>query len=298
MKYYLGIDGGGTHTTAVVTDENGKAIAKKTGKTINFCSVGMEYARKNLESLMDEIYSETKKTEFDGAFIGCSALDNEADENVTNELCSGIINAKKLVMHSDVYIALKSLGDIPCPAVVICGTGSMAIGEDSNANTVISGGWGHVLGDEGSAYSIALSALKKCCFMCDKGEKTLLLKSAEKYFGVDNFRKAIDVIYSSDTSKDVIAGFAKEIGTLAQNGDEDCKKIISSEAVKAAETVKILLDKIKACNTLGLYGGVFQHNKAFESIFTEEIKKYYPDIETKLLTLPPEESAAKLARSL
>ena len=55
MKYYLGIDGGGTRTTAAVSDESGKIIIKKQGKTINYYSAGMETARNNLDSLINEI---------------------------------------------------------------------------------------------------------------------------------------------------------------------------------------------------------------------------------------------------
>ncbi len=292
----MGIDGGGTRTTAVVTDENGKNLIKKVGKTINFYSVGMNSAHNNLEELMNEIYSDIGRVEFDGAFIGCSALDSEADEATVSQLCGDIITAENIKMHSDVYIALKSLGDIPCPAIIICGTGSMAIGEDVDGNTVTAGGWSHILGDEGSAHSIALSALKECCFMSDKDEKNALIKNAEEYFKVDNYRKVIDVIYSPQTSKDVIAGFASEVGKLAEQGDEICAKIISAEAKAVAKTVAVLLDKIKHCETLGLYGGVFQHNLSFKKTFSDEIKKLYPEINTKLITLPPEESAACLAR--
>ena len=73
MKYYLGIDGGGTRTTAAVSDENGKLILKRAGKTINFYSVGMEVARYNLDNLINEIYSELDCDEFESVFIGCSA---------------------------------------------------------------------------------------------------------------------------------------------------------------------------------------------------------------------------------
>ena len=53
MKYYLGIDGGGTKTTAAVSDENSNIITKATGKTINFYSVGMEASRRNLKEAID-----------------------------------------------------------------------------------------------------------------------------------------------------------------------------------------------------------------------------------------------------
>ena len=296
MKYYLGIDGGGTRTTAAVSDESGKIIIKKQGKTINFYSVGMETARNNLDSLINEISTEFGCEEFEGVFVGCSALDDKADEATLKALC-GNIRTKAIEMNSDLYIALKSMGDIECPCVAVCGTGSMAIGTDKYGNTVVSGGWGHIIGDEGSGYAIAINALKVCCELCDKGEASPLLDAAESYFGVSDFRKAIDIIYSPETTKDALAGFAADIGKLAQT-DNTAKDIVISEAKAFAKTVLILLDKIGCCSALGLYGGIFVHNAIFTEAFKSDIKSVYPDIDIKLLTVPPEESALELARNL
>ena len=296
MKYYLGIDGGGTRTTAAVSDENGKIIIKKQGKTINFYSVGMETARNNLDSLVSEICKELDCDGFEGVFVGCSALDDKADEATLKALC-GNIRTKAIEMNSDLYIALKSMGDIECPCVAVCGTGSMAIGTDKHGNTVVSGGWGHIIGDEGSGYAIAINALKVCCELCDKGEASPLLDAAESYFGVSDFRKAIDIIYSPETAKDTLAGFAADIGKLAQT-DNTAKNIVISEAKAFAKTVLILLDKIGCCSALGLYGGIFVHNAIFTEEFKSNIKSVYPGIDIKLLTVPPEESALELARNL
>ena len=197
-------------------------------------------------------------------------------------------------MHSDVYIALKSVKNAECPCVAICGTGSIATGEDKNGNTHVTGGWGHILGDEGSAYSIAVKALEICCQMCDKNEKTPLLESAEKFFGVTDFRKAIDIIYSDDMTKDKLAHFAE---TLDIN-DETVRKIIITQAQKFAFTVQILLEKMKNCDVLGLYGGVFQHNSFFREEFSDTIRKIFPHTEIQLIETPPAETAAEIARSL
>ncbi len=298
MKYYLGIDGGGTRTTAAVSDENGKLLLKKAGKTINFYSVGMETARENLAAIIDEISASLGIKEFSAAFIGCSALDGEADSVLTDKLCGGIINAEKIKMNSDVYVALKALDNAVCPCVAICGTGSMAIGEDANGNTHIKGGWGHIVGDEGSGYSVAVEALRVCCVLCDEGKELPLLKSANEYFGVDDFRKAIDIIYSPETTKDVLAGFAANVGRLAVSGDEVAFSIITAEALKFAKTVLLLLDEVKNCSLLGLYGGLFQHNEIFRSRFIKIINKHYPDLKTEVLSTPPEEGALELARKL
>lgn len=298
MKYYLGIDGGGTKTVAAVSDENGNIITKKTGRSINFYSVGMEGARRNLADVIAMLYEEIGECRFAGAYIGCSALDAEADAALTERLCGGIVDAEKLKLHSDVYIALGTVGEAEHPCVAICGTGSIAVALDKNGNTVVSGGWGHIIGDEGSAYAVALRAIRLCCIACDKGEETPLLKKSCEYFGVDDFRLAIDKIYSPATTKDVIAGFARHIGELAMKGEREALAIMTSEAEAFAQTVLILLEKTGCCDALGLSGGVFRNNRAFAAAFCEKIKAEYPDIKIRLAEIPPEECAASLAREL
>lgn len=298
MKYYLGIDGGGTRTTAAVSDESGKIILKSVGKTINFYSVGIDASRRNLEEIINDIKSKIGDVFFDAAFVGCSALDSEADEQTLNALCGGIINAGKIRMDSDVYIALKSVDTDESHCVAICGTGSMAVGEDENGKITVKGGWGHIIGDEGSAYSIAVNALKKCCEFHDSGITNGLLKAANGYFNTNDFRKAIDVIYSPDTSKDIIAGFASEVARLAQKGEKEAAEIICCEAKGFSKTVLSLLKELGNCRLLSLYGGVFQHNELFRNEFSDEIKKEYPEIRIELLNVAPEEGALGIARKM
>ncbi len=298
MKYFLGIDGGGTKTTAAVSDENGNIILKSVGKTINFYSVGMEKARNNLAEIIKEINSSLGNTDFESAFVGCSALDDEADGKMLESLCGGIIESKKLRMNSDVYVALKSVENAVCPCVAICGTGSMAIGEDESGKIVVKGGWGHILGDEGSAYSIAVDALKCCCNFHDRNSKDELLDAACEYFGVSDFRKAIDVIYSENTKKDYIAGFAENVGELADKNNITAKGIIVKQAQNFTTPIYWLLTDVKNCSVLALYGGLFQHNKLFRDVFIREMKTEYPDLRIELLTVPPEEGALKIAREM
>ena len=297
MKYFLGIDGGGTKTTAAVSDENGNILLKKVGKTINFYSVGMEKARENLLAVIEDIYKDLGQVTFESVFVGCSALDREADEETLCNLCGGI-NAKTIKMDSDLFVALKSVEDAVCPCVAICGTGSMAIGEDENGVIRFKGGWGHILGDEGSGYVMSLNALKCCATFCDTGEESLLLQKAKEYFSVDDFRKVIDIIYSPETTKDVIAQFVLKVREAALEGDFIAESIIVNEAHNFARTVLCLLAEIEKSSVLALYGGIFQHDKLFREIFSEDINEIFPDLEIRLLDIPPEEGALKIARSL
>lgn len=297
MKYYLGIDGGGTRTTAAVSDEKGNVIFKAVGKSINFYSVGIEKARENLKNVINEIYKNIGGIEFEAAFIGCSALDNEASKETIFSLCDGIINAKKIGMNSDVYVALASSGEDKCRVVAICGTGSIVTGIDENYNIKTKGGWGHIFGDEGSAYSIAVNALKASAMLYDEGKITPLVKKAEEFFGVEDFRDAIDIIYSPETTKDVLASFSAEVDKIAEK-DFVAKTVIINEAHFFSKTVLALLNEMKNCTLLSLYGGVFQNNEFFRNSFIEDVKEFHPHLKIEMLTLPPEEGALKIAREM
>ena len=297
MKYYLGIDGGGTRTTAAVSDENGNIRFKAVGKSINFYSVGLEKARENLKDVINDIYKNIGEIEFESAFIGCSALDNEASNETITALCDGVIRAKKIGMNSDVYVALASSGEDKCRIVAICGTGSIVTGIDENCNIKTKGGWGHIFGDEGSAYSIAVNALKASAMLYDEGKITPLVKKAEEFFGVEDLRDAIEIIYSPETTKDILAGFSTKVGEIAEE-DFVAKTVIVNEAHFFSKTVLALLNEMKNCTLLSLYGGVFQNNELFRKSFIDDIKEFHSDLKIEMLTLPPEEGALKIAREM
>ena len=295
MKYYLGIDGGGTRTTASVCDENGALMCKVTGKTINFYSVGIENARKNLSEIISDIYKNIGEVTFENAFIGCSALDDRADNGIVNSLCDGVIKSNNIVMDSDTYVALFS-GETSLPrAVVICGTGSMVTGLDEKIYT--KGGWGHIIGDGGSAYSIAVNGLSEAVNLFDENKQNEpLVKSAQEFFKKDNLREIIDFVYNESTTKDVIADFAKCVSVEAENGDKTSLDIIKGECNKLLRTVCSLINEMNSCEILYLYGGVFQNNALFKEYFINAFNEKYPSIKAELLTLPPDEGALKLAR--
>lgn len=296
MAYYLGIDGGGTRTVAAVSDEKGNILCKVESGTINFYSAFMETVRENLSYIVKQIQWELGKITFDGVFIGCSALDWEADEETIHKMCDGIIEANKIGMNSDAYVALRAS---ECKAVAICGTGSMAIGETDDGEIIVKGGWGHIIGDEGSAYQVAIEAIRHCCYLYDCGAADEILFAALDYFKVSSVKDIIDVIYPKFDGKDFIAGFCKIISELAENGDENARRLIKSEAENFANyTVKLLLDDTDNFSSLAVYGGMFKRCYGFYEAFCDALIGDYPDLHIRLLETPPEEGALKLARAL
>lgn len=288
---YLGIDGGGTKTTVAAGDENKNILLKETGATVNFYSVGMEKARENFKEIIDRISEKLGVCEFENVFIGSSALECEANEKIIRDFTDGILNARKIGMNSDLYVALKSAESDGAKIVVISGTGSMAIGEDENGNISKRGGWGHILGDEGSAYSIAVSLLKKAVCEYDNGSCENLISEICVKLGIENFSHLTDFIYGKDTTKEKIASLSLLVDEKAQNGDLICSEILKNECKALYNTVKPLVCSLGKNTPVFLYGGVFQNSVMFKNEFAELLKNDFPDIDVSLLDTPPENGA-------
>lgn len=263
-KYYLGIDGGGSKTTAVVYDEKGNFICKAQGESINYYSVGIENARES----MKEIINRLSVKNFDYAVIGMSALNGRADTEETERFCNGIIESNKIIMDSDLFVALEAMNCEGECAFVISGTGSMAVCRDNNGEIRHAGGFGYIIGDEGSGYSIALSAIKTAIRAAENiVAHTALTDKCLEYFSVKNIYELIDIFYEKTVSRKNLAAFAKEVLVCAEKGDVTAHEILRNEATLLSQTVLSLVKNKKKDIPIGLWGGNFQHNKIFREYF-------------------------------
>lgn len=280
MKYYLGIDGGGSKTTAVVFDENGFFVKKAIGESINYYSVGLETARKNINDIIVSL----DFGNYESVFIGMSALNERANSETTNRFASGIISSQKITMDSDLFVALEAMATEGECAVIISGTGSMAIMRNADGLISHAGGWGYILGDEGSGYVIGLGGIKAAIRSVEGGKKTELLSACLKHFGIKDIYELIDLYYDKGVERKTTAAFAKSVLELSST-DQVSAEIIEAQATDLAETAKALI-KNPECKT-GLWGGVFQNSELFRQKFTE--KSGFT--KASLLPLTPEQGA-------
>ena len=265
LKYFLGVDGGGSKTTAVVYSSDGKFVCSASGDSINYCSVGLENARQ----AMAEIISRLSVKEFDCAVIGSAALGGSASAEETESFCGGIISSKKIIMDSVLYIALEAADSDGECAAVISGTGSMAVMRNADGEIKTAGGWGYILGDEGSGYSIGLSGIKAAIRGFENtAPKTALTQKCLDYYEITNIYDLIDLYDNKSVSRKITAAFAKEVIVSAENGDSVAMQIVESEAYALAETVLSIIKDSDKNIKVGLWGGVFQHNPSYKEHFT------------------------------
>ena len=252
--FFCGIDGGGTTTTAVVCDECGKIQGSFKAGSINHYGVGLEKARENYVAIKEQLIR-LLGSEPDITYIGNSALDGEATDEVVQQLVGGIFH-KKILMHSDVYIALLGFTRGASGALLISGTGSMACAIDQEGNFHTSGGWGQILGDEGSGYHLGMAGIQAAIHFHDQmAPPTLLLERLLAFYRLNNLADLIEIVYGSSPEKGNIAAFAIEVEKAAQQGDEVSIRLIDDEVEWLIRLSESILKK-SGVKCLGLYGSM------------------------------------------
>lgn len=270
QRFFLGVDGGGSKTTAVVFDQNGRLICSDCGESINYYSVGIENARQSMKDIINNL----SVKEFECAVIGMSALNERATDEETERFCSGVINSQKIIMDSDLFVALEAMNAENECAAIISGTGSMAVMRNADGKISHTGGWGYILGDEGSGYSIGLSGIKAAIKSAENyGPETTLLGECLDYFSIESIYELIDLYYEKTVSRKTTAAFAKTVCKCAESGDSVAINIIETEANELVKTALGLLKDAKKEIPIGLWGGVFQNNAIFRNRFAKTLSE-------------------------
>jgi N-acetylglucosamine kinase-like BadF-type ATPase len=273
-----GIDGGGTTTKVVVCNLEGQVVHSFQTGTINHYGAGAQKARENFEAIADKLNAELDCLP-GTIFVGNSALDGLAENSLVQEITGNAFKTSNVFFHSDVYIALLSFTMGKPGAVLISGTGSMACGIDAGGDFHTAGGWGQVLGDEGSGYHMALKGIKAALRAYDGlGKTTLLREKVMKYFHLKEMPDLIDKIYDPPVEKSVIAAFATEVDIAANEGDIIALEIIEGEA---KWLFKLAMAITRKCRTpsLGYVGSVISKNERIRSTLTALLAEQQIDLQ-------------------
>lgn len=288
QKLLIGIDGGGTHSTAVAAYPDGRIAALTQGGGLNFHNSGVETVRARLEAMVADLCRQCGMEAGD-VCVGMSALDAPADEATLSRFCGGMFTPTQLDLQSDAYIALMGFTLGKPGVIVICGTGSMLLMLDGQGCQHAAGGWGYLLGDAGSGYTLAREGLLAVIDAVEgAGPDTPLTADALHYFGADTPRGLIDRIYAPDATTAWMAGFARHVLTRAQEGDAVARDILARNMQRLARSAALLIASAPEADRVGLYGGIFGHSELARALFTQALQSQAPSACVCTLDYPPE----------
>jgi N-acetylglucosamine kinase-like BadF-type ATPase len=158
----LGIDGGGTATAAWLADADGRVLGRGRAGPSNAKAVGADAARQALGHAVALAFEDagTPPRPLPVACLGLAGFDRPIDRSILGDWVAAERWAEQVVLVNDGDLVLAAGTPEGFGLAVIGGTGSIAVGRNRDGRTARAGGWGPLLGDEGSAYALVLDALR------------------------------------------------------------------------------------------------------------------------------------------
>ena len=287
------MDGGGTQTLALAALRDGTLVAAARAGSINFFSVGWEEAQAQLRAIVQAVATATDNAPVASAYIGNAALSDAAEPEQLRRMTEGILEAEALGMESDLCAALEAMQSEKAAAVAISGTGSMAAGRASlGAPLLTSGGWGYLLGDEGSGFHLAWEGLRAGLRGSEKSAPpTDLTAALLRHFGVEDTAALTPLFYEPPMERHRLAGFARPVLECAEAGDEVALAIVWRCAGEFAQTAAALLRRLPKDTELGLWGSVMRHSACYRAAFCGALAEEFSGLRPAVLPCPPEAGA-------
>lgn len=274
MDYIAGIDGGGTRTTLVFRAIAGEPLGTKIFGPFNLNSIGPMQFKTLLGEITGTLHALGNCRSL---CIGAAGVSNpQMGRLVAEAMEEGGIAQWKLVGDHEIalYGALEGAPGI----AVIAGTGSVCLGRNISGRLERAGGWGHLIGDEGSGYGLgrdALNAITKDLDGCS--EKTELVALAAEMGALSSREDIIRYVYNGDKSR--IAALAPLVERAARNADRVAVDIVERNAASLARLIGGVAGRLGLENApVALLGGLLEHDTCLRAALVRILRDARPNL--------------------
>jgi glucosamine kinase len=244
MAIYVALDAGGTKTQCWVADET-RVLGRATSGTVKIMMAGETLATERLREVILEAAGgagvDPKKVT--RTCMGLAGVTSESTRAWAERTLGGIVGGE-LDLCGDEEIALDAAFHGGPGLLVVAGTGSNIVGRCSSAAMVSAGGWGPVIGDEGSGTWIGLEAIRAGLRAHDRGVPTCLLREIEVHWELEDLGELI--AKANERLRPDFAGLAMVVSRCAEDGDALAASVLDRAGVELAEQVSLAASKMRA----------------------------------------------------
>ncbi len=292
-RYVMGVDGGATKTLAAVLDLRGGAVHLGHGGPSNEDAVGAEAAVRELLGAADEALA---RAGIDGEELGAAVLAIAGTD--TEDVAENVRAARTdawIVVNDVVAAWATATGGGPGVAA-IAGTGSNVFGVGGvgeQARAWRAGGWGHVLGDEGSGYWFGMQSIKAALADRDaSGPATALSDAAPAFFEESSVEAVGSSVYTRPLTKGQIAAFAIETAKIAERGDAVARELYQRGARDLGEQIVAVIRETGLADDgeafpVGLIGSAYKAGPVFVEPLTRAIHACAPGARVGTVEMAP-----------
>jgi N-acetylglucosamine kinase-like BadF-type ATPase len=273
-KLFLGIDGGGSKTLALIADESGKVIGRGTAESSNYHSIGKEKAFESLNNAIRFAFGDAglNLQSFHAACIGLAGVDRPQDRAVIENWAKENLSGTPVKIVNDAELVLAAGTPDGWGVAMICGTGSIVYGRNKSGETTRAGGWGYLLGDEGSGYRIGLTALQAIARSHDGRDEISNLQSLIlNHLSLNSPIDLIRYVYRERVPTTEIAALASFVEEAADGGDAVATKILQEAAHELSLAAKSVARRLRMTGAIpcAQAGGVITRGKVIAAMFRQ-----------------------------
>ena len=299
-RFVLGIDGGGTHTSACLISTAGEFVAQIEGPPLRYARV-RERVADGISRLTDRILRRAgvpKKT-LRAAGVCLTGVGRESDRKIVLQALRRKRLAPKIIVDSDAIAGLTGAQGFAPGIVVIAGTGSISFARDHHGQIHRVGGWGYLIGDEGSGYVIARDGLNAALQDFDgRGPQTQLRQLFEEKFRVIRIDEIISQIQLPKPDRGAVASLAPLVFDAAKNGDAVAQKIIHRAGFELGRLIAAQLghfQDVPSPISVSFLGNLFQQKEMLKAGIVKALAGEMQKIKIIEPRFPPVIGAALMA---
>ncbi len=301
MKHYIGVDGGGSKTDALVIDESGQPLGRGLAGPGNHLRVGIETATRNIERAVNIAMVEAgiaiRNVEY--AYCGIAGADHPAHRQRVIDSLRIFFPRGNFIVDNDARIALTGAVGFGSGVVIIAGTGSVAFGRNESGEEARAGGWGPTIGDEGSGYAIARDGLSAIVRAHDgRGKKTKMTELLCYDYDMCSPEDLPRFVYATTTHADDIARYGKLVIEAARQGDAVAREILLRAGSELAECVLAVARRLRLTASefpVAYVGGAFHAAELLLGPMREALHREAPHVELITPKQTPVQGAAMMA---
>jgi len=272
------------------------------GEGSNQFVIGMDNAARNLADLIAGLAAAAGRPvgSIARAVLGLAGMGAVRDRQVL----AGAIHARleamghppvPLAIETDARVALEGAFNGGPGIVAVAGTGSVIMGKSAGGEALLLGGWGRVIGDEGSGYSIGLQAIKAVSGELDgRCEAGRLRVSLASRFGLDTRDRIIAAVYRE---KFDIPSIAPAVLDAADAGDGIALGILTRAAAELSEQIVTAIVRLGLREGTGLVmiGGLIDHDTMYARMLAAAVREHVPGVDVRAPLSGPEHGALLMA---
>ena len=273
----LGVEGGGTKTVALVADGKERVLGRGEGGPSNIYAAGKAVAYASLEEAIGEalLAAETTPTEVGGVCLGLAGIGRPEDRALIERWVDAHFQGIPSCVVNDTQLVLTAGTPEGWGIAVVAGTGSHIYGQDPEGHTARAGGWGYILGDEGSGYAIGLAGLRAVVRAVDRRDPpTMLTQAILAHWGLGDLGELVQRVYDPAHGRLQIAELSAVVQQCALDGDAVAQRIVAEAASELVVAVKAVIEQLALTPPIpcALAGGAIVKGVALQRAFVEQVR--------------------------